>query len=111
MVIGPVEFSGFMNQGHDVNKVAGHESSKVHDQMAQILKAELEKEKDKTHQIDEAAELEVTDDEHASAGEHEYKSTEDDGDDVSDNADDDVEIIDLVKFDDPDLGHNYDWQG
>ena len=106
--IGPVEYSGFINQPSDIVKVGGQDFQRIHQQqLADLVRRQEQEKKDETKPVDNSDDVKIVTDNESSNRQNleQNKNAQTEEPETPP-----VEHYEEVNYDDPDLGHNLDWQ-
>ena len=106
--IGPVEYSGFTNQASDVGKVTGQDFQRIHQQqLAEVVRRQEQEKKDETKPIENSEDIRIVSD---SEGKKQSSDQSGNSSKEEELEQKNIETYEEVKYDDPDLGRNLDWQ-
>jgi hypothetical protein len=112
MGVTPIDMSFLAAQRPDASKVAGDEFLKIQqDQLAVLNQHNIEEDHYSTKEIETSEDLEIKEDQEK---EEEQKQSNQSKRDPTANEDEDArtsENIEMVAYDDPDVGHAGDWSG
>ncbi len=112
MTIGAIEYSSFANPPSDVAKVSGQGFQQTHQhQLAEMMRQEMNLTQDKTAGIEHSTDSKRISDSESGNDDQQKRKREDQLIHSTENAAvSENNATEYVSYDDPDVGHQFDWE-